>query len=99
MGAVFGAAEIEWIRIENVVGTVSLNKSIDLETLYLTLPASFYEPEQFPGLIYKPLGNSITCLIFSTGKMVVVGGRSENQIKEATVLMQNILSKEEDVTG
>lgn len=91
MGAISGISEIEWIRIENVVGSGNLNKRVDLEGLYSMLTSAVYEPEQFPGLIYKPLKNSVTCLVFASGKIIIVGGKSENQIKETFEIMENII--------
>jgi transcription initiation factor TFIID TATA-box-binding protein len=93
MGAVSGISEFEWMRIENVVGCANLNKFMDLEELYSALPSGLYEPEQFPGLIYKPFKDSITCLVFASGKMVIAGGKSENQIKQAFDFMQKKLKE------
>lgn len=91
LGCVVGGSEIRWIRIENVVGTANLFREIDLEQLYGNLTSAVYEPEQFPGLIYRQLEGSLTCLVFSTGKMVIVGGKSENQISEAFEVMKKLI--------
>jgi transcription initiation factor TFIID TATA-box-binding protein len=50
-----------------------------------------YEPEQFPGLIYK---SSIgpTCLVFSSGKIIIVGSKSEEQIEETIQDLKNIVT-------
>ena len=91
MNCVYGNATIEWIRIENIVAKVNLLLEIDLEKLNYTLSSSMYDPKQFPGLTYKPLKNSVTCLVFSNGKMVIVGAKSEEQIDEAYKIMKNII--------
>ena len=86
-----GNSDIDWIRIENVVGKANFMRRIDLENLYSNLPSSKYEPHKFPGLIVKLLKTSVTCLVFSTGKIVMVGGKSESQIKEAFEILKGCL--------
>ena len=82
LGAIIGSSEVEKIQIENIVGTASSNEEINLESLAENLQNVIYEPEQFPGLIYRPSKNSPVCLIFSSGKLVIVGGKSTDQISE-----------------
>ncbi len=88
LDCVSGSSDIDWIRIENVVASTNLFRKIDLEKIYFKLP-SMYEPEQFPGLIYKPYNDSTTCLIFSTGRMVIVGAKSEKKIYETFEIMKD----------
>ena len=42
-----------------------------------------YEPEQFPGLIYRMNNPQVVLLIFSSGKMVITGAKSEDEVREA----------------
>jgi transcription initiation factor TFIID TATA-box-binding protein len=91
IGCVFRSSKIEWMRIENMVGRADIFKEIDLEKLYSQLLGSVYEPGQFPALIYKPLRNSVTCLVFSTGKIVVVGAKSEEQLQEAFQTIKGLI--------
>jgi len=67
--------EISSIEIANIVCSNSLNYSISLENLicHLNSNNASYEPEQFPGLIYKKYGG--TFLIFSNGKVILTGFR------------------------
>lgn len=39
-----------------------------------------YEPDVFPGIIYKPC-QGISCLIFASGKAIIAGAKSENQLE------------------
>lgn len=66
--------------IENIVasGTITENTS-DLEELSYFLDNIIYEPEQFPGLIYRP-EKKIVVLLFSSGKIVIVGAKSIDDI-------------------
>jgi transcription initiation factor TFIID TATA-box-binding protein len=92
---IIGSSKMENIRIENVVGLADLGYEIDLEKVAQNLRSAIYEPEQFPGLLYKPSHNSLSCTIFSTGKMMIVGGKSESQIKrtfeQTASLIQRLL--------
>jgi transcription initiation factor TFIID TATA-box-binding protein len=94
MGQIIGNKKVDCIRIVNVVGNgaVCNGKRVDLKKLYDVLGYSIYKPEQFPSLICKPLGSSVTCLVFSNGKIVVAGGKSENQVKEAFKVMIKLIA-------
>lgn len=83
LGFVLGSAQMEKVKIENVVGTADLGRPLDIESMGNRLLHVIYEPEQFPGLIYRPFDSSIVCLVFATGKIVIVGGKSEKQIRQA----------------
>jgi transcription initiation factor TFIID TATA-box-binding protein len=47
-----------------------------------------YEPEQFPGGIYRLKGSSVAVLVFVSGKMVIAGAKSKNDISTAAALME-----------
>ena len=71
------------IEVVNVVATVDLGERIDLETADSVLENVMYEPEQFPGLIYRMQEPKAVFLIFTSGKVVCTGARSEGQVYEA----------------
>lgn len=75
---------IDQFKIQNFVFTATLNKDLNLNALAigLGLEHTEYEPEQFPGLVYRPLSGSCTLLIFSTGKLVITGVTSERVAKK-----------------
>ena len=64
--------------IGNVVVTHDLGRELNLAHLTLALPMARteWEPEQFPGLIYRLGGMSAVCLVFSSGKCVITGNTS-----------------------
>ena len=62
-------------QIRNIVSSFDLKKTLPIETLARTLPRSIYEPDQFPGLIYRIQGSCVA-LIFASGKGVIVGTKS-----------------------
>ncbi len=71
------------VQIQNIVASANLNICVDLERAALTLENSMYEPEQFPGLIYRMQNPRVVLLIFSSGKMVITGAKREEEVKEA----------------
>lgn len=71
------------LDIKNVVTVGDLERELNLEALSISLGLERveYEPEQFPGLVYRPSDDHLVLLIFSSGKVVITGGetKSENQ--------------------
>lgn len=65
----------EWFRIQNLVCTAELGESLNLSALAIGLGLEFteYEPEQFPGLIYRPPGADNVVLLFASGRVVITG--------------------------
>lgn len=72
---------VDEFQVQNVVCTAELSdhQSLNLNALAigLGLENTEYEPEQFPGLIFRPSSNSCTVLIFASGKVVIMGIREE----------------------
>ena len=73
----------EKIKIENVVASTDIKKIISLDKLLTILEDSEYEPEQFPGLVYRLAEPRVATLIFRSGKIICVGARSTEAAKEA----------------
>jgi len=71
------------IRIENVVASVTLNQRFDLNAIVKSNPGVDYRPEKFPGLVFRLKKPRTATLIFSTGKMVCTGAKSEQKAKLA----------------
>ncbi len=71
------------IEIQNIVASANLKALVDLERAAYLLENSMYEPEQFPGLIYRMDGPKVVLLIFSSGKVVCTGARKEEEVQEA----------------
>ncbi len=71
------------VRIENVVASVTMNQSIDLDAISGNVPGVEYNPEQFPGLVYRLAKPRTATLIFSSGKMVCTGAKSEKEVHNA----------------
>jgi len=52
-----------------------------------------YEPEQFPGLIYRMDGPKVVFLIYSNGKIVCLGARKEKNVHQAVTKLQKELEE------
>ncbi|QLH82413.1 TATA-box-binding protein [Halosimplex pelagicum] len=64
------------IQIENVVASMGIGQELDLETLADDLRVTQYDPEHFPGLIYRMQDPKAAALIFRSGKIVCTGAKS-----------------------
>ncbi len=71
------------IKIENVVASTSLGTELDLQAIVLALDGAEYDPERFPGLIYRLKEPKTATLLFRSGKAVCTGGKSLEQVKIA----------------
>jgi transcription initiation factor TFIID TATA-box-binding protein len=81
------------IRIENVVASSSLGDELDLPTVAFTLNGAEYEPEQFPGVIYRLKQPKTAILLFHSGKVVCTGGKSMKQVDESIRLVSEMIRK------
>ena len=71
------------IKIQNIVASGNIGKDLNLNILAMRLPNTEYEPEQFPGLVYKLAEAKATFLLFSNGKIVCTGTKSEKEVRDA----------------
>jgi transcription initiation factor TFIID TATA-box-binding protein len=71
------------ITIQNIVASANLQHKIDLEEAADLLDNVMYEPEQFPGLIYRLKEPKTVMLVFASGKIVCTGGTSAKMIDKA----------------
>lgn len=71
------------IKIVNIVASGKLGVNIDLNTATIVLESAMYEPEIFPGLIYRMKEPKAVFLMFSTGKIVCTGIKNEETVKAA----------------
>jgi len=71
------------ITVQNIVASGSIGMDLNLNVLAMKLDNTEYEPEQFPGLVYKLDEAKATFLLFSNGKIVCTGTKSEKAVHEA----------------
>ncbi len=71
------------VKIQNIVASGSVGMDLNLNILAMKLENTEYEPEQFPGLVYKLPEQKATFLLFSNGKVVCTGTKSEEEVNKA----------------
>lgn len=81
------------VNIENVVASATLNQKVDLNSVVKGYPGVEYDPKQFPGLVFRLKRPKTATLIFSSGKMVCTGAKSEKEARRAVVKVIKELKK------
>ncbi len=71
------------ITVQNIVASGDLHTNIDLNMAAIVMEYAMYEPEVFPGLIYRMQEPKTVFLIFSTGRIVCTGAKKKEIVKEA----------------
>ncbi|MEM4326013.1 MAG: TATA-box-binding protein [Candidatus Pacearchaeota archaeon] len=79
------------ITVQNIVASGAINLKLNLNFLALEMKNTEYEPEQFPGLVYKLEEPNATFLLFSNGKLVCTGTKNKQQLEQSMdLLLKNI---------
>ncbi|MHA1198746.1 MAG: TATA-box-binding protein [Candidatus Heimdallarchaeaceae archaeon] len=82
------------IIVQNIVASGHFNhRTINLELAALWLEHSMYEPEQFPGLIYRLAEPKTVLLLFQSGNLVCTGAKTEEQVRQAVENTYNTLDE------
>ena len=71
------------INIENVVASTGIGQELDLQSVAMDLEGADYDPEQFPGLVYRTQDPKSAALIFRSGKIVCTGAKSTDAVRES----------------
>ncbi|MEK6833747.1 MAG: TATA-box-binding protein, partial [Nanoarchaeota archaeon] len=76
---------------QNIVASGSIDLKLNLNFLALEMQNTEYEPEQFPGLVYKLTEPTATFLLFSNGKLVCTGTKNKQQLEDSMdQLLKNV---------
>jgi transcription initiation factor TFIID TATA-box-binding protein len=78
------------VQVENIVASAKLDGKLNLDTIAFKLESSEYEPEQFPGLVYRMENPKVAFLLFGSGKIVCTGGRS---IEDVNIAVKKVAIK------
>lgn len=78
-------------KLVNIIATVSFGKSIKLIDLTKLIPNSTYQPERFSGLIFR-INEGLSTLIFSSGKVVITGAKSIQDLNRTYFKLKKILN-------
>ena len=84
--------------VQNIVASIDLGDvSIDVEEAIYAAQnlgqSVMYEPDQFPGAIYRMKDPKVVFLIFTTGKLVCVGAKREEDVYRAVENLVAILEE------
>ena len=83
------------IKVVNMVASASFGVRIELEKAVYRLGRTMFEPEQFPGLIYRMDEPRVVILVFATGKIVCTGAKREEEVYESVNKLRDQLVREE----
>jgi len=83
------------LKIVNMVASVTLGGIIDLEKAVRPLEKTMYEPEQFPGVIYRMDEPRVVMLLFASGKLVCTGAKREQDVYDAVHKLHRMLEEKE----
>jgi len=83
------------MTVQNIVASINLGGRVHLEEVARRLPRSMYEPEQFPGVIHRMLDPKTVILIFSTGKLVCTGGKTEKDVYRSVNQLHHLLEEKD----
>ena len=85
--------DVPKVAVTNVVGSYDIGKFINLNRVVatLSLEAIEYEPEQFPGLVYRIKDPKIVALLFSSGKIILTGGKNLDDVRRGLDFLEERL--------
>ena len=81
------------ITVQNIVASASLGKTLKLNEIAFMLPNTEYEPEQFPGLVYRIKKPKVAFLLFSSGRIVCTGGKNMKDVRKALKKLEDELKE------
>ena len=78
------------VAVTNIVCSYDIGRFINLNRVVakLSLEAIEYEPEQFPGLVYRIKDPKIVALLFSSGKIILTGGKNLDDVKKGLDVLE-----------
>ncbi len=87
----------EQYNIDNVVASTHVGKPLNLTNIAFNLDETEYEPDQFPGLVYRQTETGVVFLLFRTGKIICTGAKSEEQIIESFKVLYDKLKRIKEI--
>ena len=76
----------ERLTVVNVVASTRVAEELDLPDIAIQLNCE-YEPEQFPGVVYRVVDPKLAILMFRSGRAVCTGGKNQNNIEVGIEMM------------
>lgn len=82
------------LQVENIVASAKLDGNLNLDKIAFNLDDSEYEPEQFPGLVFRMKEPKVAFLLFGSGKVVCTGARS---VEDVNIAVRKMNKKLKDI--
>ena len=83
------------VTVQNIVSSADLGKPLHLNVIAIGLGLEHieYEPEQFPGLVYRLADPQVVLLLFGSEKLVITGAQTRDDINQALVAVTERLTE------
>jgi transcription initiation factor TFIID TATA-box-binding protein len=81
------------IKIQNIVASTTFAEKLDLDVIAQSLEDAEYEPEQFPGLVYRLNEPKTATLLFRSGKANCTGAKNIEDVKKTVRIIAEKLEK------
>ena len=81
------------ITVQNIVASTKFAEKLDLDVIAQTIKEAEYEPEQFPGLIYRIKEPKTATLLFTSGAANCTGAKSIEDVKANIKIISNKLEQ------
>jgi len=81
------------IKVENIVASTSFADKLDLDAIAQSLEEAEYEPEQFPGLVYRLKNPKTATLLFRSGKANCTGAKNLEDVRKTIDIIADKLRK------
>ena len=81
------------VKVENIVASTSFADKLDLDVIALSFEDAEYEPEQFPGLVYRLKNPKTATLLFRSGKANCTGAKTIEDVRTTIKIIAEKLEK------
>jgi transcription initiation factor TFIID TATA-box-binding protein len=90
--------QVEPVKIQNIVGNALMSmtekEQLDLDTFYKNFNIyCTYQPNMFPGLIYRPTNLPVVFLVFFSGKVVITGAKNMSDVYDSWRKFYSVLEQ------
>ena len=81
------------VKVENIVASATFAEKLDLDMIAQSLEEAEYEPEQFPGLVYRLKNPKTATLLFRSGKANCTGAKNIEDVRKTIDIIAEKLKK------
>ena len=81
------------VKVQNIVASTTFAEKLDLDMIAQSLEEAEYEPEQFPGLVYRLSEPKTATLLFRSGKANCTGAKNVEDVRKTVDIIADKLKK------